>query len=129
MNYNKNKKFANYDIRDYSIEKGDLTEVTNQMSKSGGFESVNLTDGITILKKMIAEPNCTKFLSFVGAIISTGVRGIIKDMIKKNMFDCIITTCGSLDHDIARSFGKYYSGDFNVDDYHLKKRNIHRLGN
>jgi deoxyhypusine synthase len=130
MNYNnKNKKFANYDIRDYSIEKCDLTEVTNQMSKSGGFESVNLTDGITILKTMIAEPNCTKFLSFVGAIISTGVRGIIKDMIKKNMFDCIITTCGSLDHDIARSFGKYYSGDFNVDDYHLKKRNIHRLGN
>jgi deoxyhypusine synthase len=129
MNYHKNKKFANYDIRDYNIEKGDLKEVTNQMSKSGGFESVNLTDGITILKKMIAEPNCTKFLSFVGAIISTGVRGIIKDMIKKNMFDCIITTCGSLDHDIARSFGKYYSGDFNVEDYKLKKRNIHRLGN
>jgi deoxyhypusine synthase len=129
MNYHKNKKFANYDIRDYNIEKDDLKEVTNQMSKSGGFESVNLTDGITILKKMIAEPNCTKFLSFVGAIISTGVRGIIKDMIKKNMFDCIITTCGSLDHDIARSFGKYYSGDFNVEDYKLKKRNIHRLGN
>ena len=129
MNYNKNKKFANYDIRDYNIKKGDLKEVTNQMSKSGGFESVNLTDGITILKKMIAEPNCTKFLSFVGAIISTGVRGIIKDMIKKNMFDCIITTCGSLDHDIARSFAKYYPGDFNFNDSLLKKKNIHRLGN
>jgi deoxyhypusine synthase len=67
------------------------------MSKSGGFESVNLVDGITILQKMIAEPQCTNFLSFVGAIISTGVRGIIKDMIKKNMFNCIITTCGALD--------------------------------
>jgi deoxyhypusine synthase len=78
---------------------------------------------------MIAEPQCTKFLSFVGAIISTGVRGIIKDMIKKNMFDCIITTCGALDHDLARSFVKYYAGDFNVDDYYLKKNNIHRLGN
>ena len=104
MNHKNNKKkLTKYDIEDYSIEKNDLKEITNQMSKSGGFESVNLIDGITILQKMIAEPQCTKFLSFVGAIISTGVRGIIKDMIKKNMFDCIITTCGALDHDLARS--------------------------
>ena len=45
------------------------------------------------------------------------------------MFDCIITTCGALDHDLARSFGKYYAGDFNTEDYYLKKNNIHRLGN
>ena len=50
-------------------------------------------------------------------------------MVKKNMFNCLITTCGSLDHDIARSFAKYYHGDFNTDDYYLKKKNIHRLGN
>jgi deoxyhypusine synthase len=130
MNHNNNKKkLTKYDIEDYSIEKNDLKEITNQMSKSGGFESVNLIDGITILQKMIAEPQCTKFLSFVGAIISTGVRGIIKDMIKKNMFDCIITTCGALDHDLARSFVKYYAGNFNIDDCYLKKNNIHRLGN
>ena len=130
MNYKKNKnKLTKYDIEDYSIQKNNLKEITKQMSKSGGFESVNLIDGITILQKMIAEPQCTNFLSFVGAIISTGVRGIIKDMIKKNMFDCIITTCGALDHDLARSFVKYYAGNFNIDDYYLKKNNIHRLGN
>ncbi len=129
MNYNKNKKNKKYEIKDFNIQNGELKEVFNQMSKSGGFESVNLSDGITILQKMIEEPNCTKFLSFVGAIISTGVRGIIKDMVKKNMFNCIITTCGSLDHDIARSFAKYYPGDFNIDDSLLKKKNIHRLGN
>jgi deoxyhypusine synthase len=129
MNVNKNQKNTKYKIEDYNIQNGELKEVLNQMSKSGGFESVNLIDGVTILRKMIEEPNCTKFLSFVGAIISTGVRGIIKDMVKKNMFNCIITTCGSLDHDIARSFSKYYPGDFNSDDNYLKKKNIHRLGN
>ena len=129
MIYKNNKKLTKYDIEDYSLKNNDLNEITKQMAKSGGFESVNLVDGITILQRMIAEPQCTKFLSFVGAIISTGVRGIIKDMIKKNMFDCIITTCGALDHDLARSFVKYYAGDFNVDDYYLKKNNIHRLGN
>ena len=129
MIYKDNKKLSKYEIEDYSLKNNDLKEIIKQMAKSGGFESVNLVDGITILQKMIAEPQCTKFLSFVGAIISTGVRGIIKDMIKKNMFDCIITTCGALDHDLARSFVKYYAGDFNVDDYYLKKNNIHRLGN
>lgn len=129
MNYKYNKKLTKYDIEDYNLKNKDLKEITKQMAKSGGFESVNLVDGITILQKMIAEPQCTKFLSFVGAIISTGMRGIIKDMIKKNMFNCIITTCGALDHDLARSFVKYYAGDFNVDDYYLKKHNIHRLGN
>ena len=75
------------------------------------------------------EKNCTKFLSFVGSIISTGTRGLIKDMIRKKMFDCIITTCGAIDHDIAKSFRKYYSGTFDINDSDLNKKNIHRLGN
>jgi deoxyhypusine synthase len=78
---------------------------------------------------MTKDKNCTKFLSFVGSIISTGARGIIKDMLKHKMFDCVITTCGALDHDIARTSTKYYSGDFRMDDNLLYKKNIHRLGN
>jgi deoxyhypusine synthase len=124
-----NKKLVKYDIEDYNIKKNGLSDIFAQMSKSGGFESVNLSTGISILQKMIAEPQCTKFLSFVGAIISTGLRGIIRDMVKKNMFDCIITTCGAVDHDVARSFVKYYAGDFNLDDKYRKKNKLHRLGN
>jgi deoxyhypusine synthase len=130
MNQKKNdKKLTKGNVEDYSIDNKNLNEIISQMANSGGFESVNLIEGINILKKMIAEPKCTKFLSFVGSIISTGLRGIIKDMVKENMFNCIITTCGALDHDLARSFVKYYAGDFNIEDYYLKKNNIHRLGN
>lgn len=130
MNQKKNdKKITKGNVEDYSIDNKNLNEIISQMANSGGFESVNLIEGINILKKMIAEPKCTKFLSFVGSIISTGLRGIIKDMVKENMFNCIITTCGALDHDLARSFVKYYAGDFNIEDYYLKKNNIHRLGN
>ena len=130
MNQTKNdKKITKGNVEDYSIDNKNLNEIISQMANSGGFESVNLIEGIKILKKMIAEPKCTKFLSFVGSIISTGLRGIIKDMVKENMFNCIITTCGALDHDLARSFVKYYAGDFNIEDYYLKKNNIHRLGN
>jgi deoxyhypusine synthase len=99
------------------------------MANSGGFESKNLWNGINIIRTMTKDKNCTKFLSFVGSIISTGARGIIKDMLKHKMFDCVITTCGALDHDIARTSTKYYSGDFRMDDNLLYKKNIHRLGN
>jgi len=81
------------------------------------------------LRSMQDEQRCTKFLSFVGALMSTGVRGIIRDMIKNKMFECIITTCGALDHDIARTYNRYYAGDFRMDNHTLLKKKIHRLGN
>ena len=90
-------------VRDISIKKGDhILDIFEEMSKSGGFESRNLVDGLNILSYMIDDKKCLKFLSFVGAVTSTGLRGIIADMIKNKMFDVVITTCGALDHDIAR---------------------------
>ena len=99
------------------------------MSKSGGFESRNLVEGLDILHEMIEDEKCLKFLSFVGAVTSTGLRGIIKDMIKNKMFDIVITTCGALDHDIARYFSNYLEGSFTLDDSELADQHIHRLGN
>lgn len=117
-------------VKDYDINpSSSFNKIINEMNESGGFEGRHLANGITILKNMINERHCTKFLSFVGALISTGNRGIIRDMIKNKMFDCVITTCGALDHDIARSFSSYYEGDFNLDDNFLLNKNIHRLGN
>lgn len=123
------KNITNQEVLDYDITKCDIKEIIKQMSLSGGFEATNLVNGINIVRKIINDNQCTRFLSFVGAIVSTGARGILREMVKRKMFDCLITTCGALDHDIARTFGKYYSGDFHVDDRFLKKKNIHRLGN
>jgi deoxyhypusine synthase len=50
-------------------------------------------------------------------------------MLKNNMFNVIITTCGAIDHDIARTYDRYYGGDFRMDDGMLLENNIHRLGN
>ena len=117
-------------VEDFSITKDmQINKIFEQMSKSGGFESRNLADGLYALTDMIKDENCLKFLSFVAAITSTGLRGVIKDMIKKKWFDVVITTCGALDHDIARHFSNYNQGSFTMDDVELTKQNIHRLGN
>jgi len=41
----------------------------------------------------------------------------------------IITTCGALDHDLARCWKDYYRGDFFMDDEMLHEKGINRLGN
>jgi deoxyhypusine synthase len=129
------RKKANRDIlggpvRDYDIKQyDDIQSILSDMANSGGFESRNLAYGVDILRKMISEQNCIKFLSFVGSLMSTGARGIVRDMLKNKMFDVVITTCGALDHDIARTYDRYYAGDFRMDDGMLLENNIHRLGN
>ena len=117
-------------VKDISIKKNDnIQTIFDEMSRSGGFESRNLVEGLNILSEMIGDKKCLKFLSFVGAVTSTGLRGIIKDMIKNKMFDVVITTCGALDHDIARYFSDYLEGSFTLDDSELADKHIHRLGN
>ena len=117
-------------VEDMSIRNDTRVEkIFEQMSKSGGFESRNLAESLDILTSMIKDDDCQKFLSLVGAIISTGLRGIVKDMIKNKWFNVVITTCGALDHDIARHFSNYNEGSFTLDDAKLADQNIHRLGN
>lgn len=117
-------------VKDISIKNGDdIQSIFEQLSTSGGFESRNLAEGLEILSTMLNDKDCLKFLSFVAAITSTGLRGIIADMLKKKMFDVVITTCGALDHDIARYFSNYLEGSFTLDDAKLLEKNIHRLGN
>jgi len=117
-------------VKDINIENDtSIEKIFEEMARSGGFESTNVTDGLDILQSMITDEKCLRFLSFVGAIVSTGLRGIIKDLIKNKWFDVIITTCGALDHDIARHFSKYKEGSFTMDDNELADQNIHRLGN
>ena len=75
---------------------------TNQLIKalynSGGFSAKKVADGVDILEHMMKEKNCIKFLSFPACIISTGTRGVIKELLKRKLFDVVITTTGTLDH-------------------------------
>ena len=121
---------AGRSVKDIEIDSDTpIEKIFEELSQSGGFESVNLSDGLEILTEMISDKQCLKFISFVGAVISTGLRGIIKNMMRDKFFDVAITTCGALDHDIARHFSNYKEGSFTMDDRELADQNIHRLGN
>ena len=106
-----------------------IKELVNQFYESGGFTAKKVAVGVEILKDMLNEKNCVKFLSFPACIIATGTRGVVKELVKRKFFDVIVTTCGTLDHDLARVWREYYHGSFMVDDKKLHKKGINRLGN
>ncbi|MFP3261024.1 MAG: deoxyhypusine synthase [Sulfolobus sp.] len=106
-----------------------LKDAENVYRKIYGFSAEALYKGIEVLKELVKEADL-RFLSFTANLVSTGLRGLFADLIRKGYFNIIITTGGTIDHDIARSFGgKYYKGSFDYDDSMLKEMEIHRLGN
>ena len=113
----------------------ELDEVTgfesmmNAMFEAGGFGAKNLARGYNILLDSLQDPECFNFLSFPACICATGTRGVIREMVKRRLCDGIITTCGMLDHDLARTWKHYYHGEFIADEVKLHRQGINRLGN
>lgn len=117
-------------VEDYCLsEKMVVDDLVLQMEKAWGFTAGKLAVGVKILEDMIKDKDCVKFLSFTGNLVATGVRGVFKELVKRKLVDVTVTTCGTIDHDIARSWKDYYKGSFLMDDAKLRKRDINRLGN
>jgi len=117
-------------VRDIQLKKGmNSNELIKELYDSGGFSAKKVAVGVDIIEKMVKEKDCIKFLSFPACICSTGTRGVIKELLKRKIFDVVITTTGTLDHDLARVWKDYYHGSFMADDGELRKKGINRLGN
>ena len=124
------KKLQKVAVKDYQFtEKMTVDELVSQMDKAWGFTSGKLATGVNILEDMINSKGCTKFLSFTADIVATGTRGVLKEIVKRKLVDVIITTCGTLDHDVARCWKDYYKGSFVMSDSKLHQEGVNRLGN
>ncbi len=117
-------------VNDLNItENTTIKELINQFSEAGGFSASKVAKAAKIIKNMQSDKDCFKILSHPACIVSTGTRGIIRDLVKNKKVDAIMTTCGTLDHDLARLWKDYYQGSFMMDDKELHKKGINRLGN
>ncbi len=117
-------------IKDYDFSKGiTVDELVAQMDGAWGFTAGKVAVAVKILESMNKQKNCVKFLSFTGNLVATGTRGALKELVKRKFFDVLVTTCGTLDHDIARCWKDYYKGSFVMNDSKLHEQNVNRLGN
>jgi deoxyhypusine synthase len=117
-------------IEDHSFSEGmSVDELVSQMEKAWGFTAGKLATGLNILEKMARDKKCIKFISFTGNLVATGTRGVLKELVKRKLVDVIVTTCGTIDHDVARCWKDYYKGSFLMNDAKLRDKDINRLGN
>jgi len=117
-------------VEDYSFsERTTVDEFFVQMEKAWGFTAGKLAVGLGIFERMVEEKKCVKFVSFTGNLVATGTRGALKELVKRKLVDVVITTCGTVDHDLARSWKDYYKGSFLMNDAKLRAQNVNRLGN
>jgi deoxyhypusine synthase len=100
-----------------------------RLGAGGGFSAKGVADGTALLARILRDPEMTTFLSFPADIVATGTRGVLADLIRDGHVDAVITTCGTLDHDLARALRSYYHGAWDLDDTDLHRRHLYRLGN
>jgi len=123
------KKLGLDEIKDIKLNEsgnsaGDLVNIFS----ASGFQASHLADAVEILRKM-KEEKCTIFLAFTANMAASGLRGIFAELCKSHFIDAIVTTAGSIDHDVIKSLVPYYKGAFDVNDVELHKKSINRLGN
>jgi len=117
-------------VEDYDFSKSmSVDELVLQLERGWGFTAGKLAVGVNILESMVRECGCVKFLSFTGNLVATGTRGVFKELVKRKLVDVVVTTCGTLDHDVARSWKQYFKGSFVMNDAKLREEGINRLGN
>ena len=106
-----------------------LNTLVRRMEAGGGFSAKEVGRGVELLARMLADPQMAIFLSFPADIVATGARGVLHALLETGRIGAVITTCGTLDHDIARSVGPYFHGEWELNDAALFRRGLHRLGN
>ncbi|HUZ79554.1 MAG TPA: deoxyhypusine synthase [Thermoplasmata archaeon] len=118
------------EVEDIRIDDAPSLDVlVRRLDAAGGFSAKAVAEGVDVLTRMLRDPQMTLFLSFPADIVATGVRGVLATLVREGYVDAVVTTCGTLDHDLARSFRPYYHGAWNLDDADLHRRHLYRLGN
>ena len=120
-------------VLDYDFNKiQNTSDLIDQMSVAGGFTATKLAKARDMLSKMFEEAGgegVVNWISFPAALCATGTRGFFLELVKRRLVDVIVTTCGTLDHDLARTYRQYFHGDFELDDIALGQQGLNRLGN
>ncbi len=129
--YDKDDFTAPVEDYDFSTVE-DVSSLIDQMGRAGGFTATKLAHARDVLSDAMAksgQEGVLNWLSFPACLCATGTRGFFLEALKRKAFNVIITTCGTLDHDIARTYQDYFHGDFNLDDIALGEQGLNRLGN
>ena len=115
-------------IEHIDITKYNVVPMIDEMGKMA-FQARNLQNAANIYSMMLADGQCTVFLTLAGSLISAGLKKVITDMIDNNMVDVIVSTGANIvDQDFFEALGfRHYVGDKFADDTKLRDLMIDRI--
>lgn len=70
------------------------------------------------------ERECKIFLGLTSNLVSSGMREVIKFIIKYKMVDVVCVTAGGVEEDLIKCLGNTHLGDFHLDGADLRSRGL-----
>ena len=127
LGHNK-KTFLEKPVEHIDITSFDSRKIIESMRKMS-FTSRDTAKASEIYNEMLADKNCTIFLTLAGSTSAAGCMKVYSDMIKYKMVDAVVATGASIiDMDFFEALGfKHYQGSQFQDDTQLRENYIDRI--
>ena len=122
------KKLLNKPVAHIDIKSFDARKIIDGMSKML-FTSRDTARAAKIYNEMLADKDCSIFLTLAGSTSAGGCMDLYADLVKNNMVDAIVATGASIiDMDFFEALGfKHYQGSQFQDDTELRNNYIDRI--
>ena len=122
------KSLLNNPVEHIDIKSFDARKIIDGMSKMS-FTSRDTARAANIYNEMLADKDCSIFLTLAGSTSAGGCMNLYTDLVKNNMVDAIVATGASIiDMDFFEALGfKHYQGSQFQDDTELRKNYIDRI--
>jgi deoxyhypusine synthase len=128
-NVGQNKKsLLSNPVEHIDIKSFDARKIIDGMGKMS-FTSRDTARAASIYNEMLADKDCSIFLTLAGSTSAGGCMDLYADLVKNNMIDAIVATGASIiDMDFFEALGfKHYQGSQFQDDTVLRKNYIDRI--
>ncbi|MFC6903861.1 deoxyhypusine synthase [Halalkalicoccus tibetensis] len=90
---------------------------------NAGIGAADLHEAVGIAERMFGDEEVSVFFGLAGAMVPTGMRGLVVDLIRDGYIDALVTTGANLTHDAIEGIGgKHHHGS---DDHETKTRREH----
>ena len=127
IGHNKKSLLSN-PVEHIDIKSFDARKIIEGMGKMS-FTSRDTARAAGIYNEMLADKDCSIFLTLAGSTSAGGCMDLYTDLVKHNMVDAIVATGASIiDMDFFEALGfKHYQGSQFQDDTELRKNYIDRI--
>ena len=94
-----------------------------------GYQAIELNEAVKVVLKM-KRTGAKVFLTFTSNMVTSGLRGFFAQLCRMKIPNILVTTSGSIEEDIMKSFGESFEiSNFYADDTAMHERGENRVGN